>query len=140
MATETAGQSPVLMQNTMKIADGRMEEYQAAIRRAVDFVEEHGPQLMVRVFIDEPRMQAHSFQLYRDCDAIRAHWRMSEPYIADVMEHCSVESLVVYGDPDEDVRTALSPDSTPFPVRIIPLFTGFLRLPEPGAGTGDGET
>jgi hypothetical protein len=132
-----AGRTPVLMHNTMKIAEGRLEDFREAVRRAVGFVEEHGPQLMVRVFVDEPGMRAHSFQLYADSDAVRAHWRMSEPYITEVMEHCSVESLEVYGDPDEEVRAALTP-GTPgrFPVRITPLFTGFLRLanPEPGEG------
>ena len=132
---EPAGRTPVLLHNTMKIAEGRLDGFREAVRRAVGFVEVHGPQLMVRVFVDEPELRAHSFQLYADSDAVRAHWRMSEPYIAEVMEHCSVESLEVYGDPDEDVRAALAPGTAgPFPVRIVPLFTGFLRLPDPAPG------
>lgn len=120
--------SPVLMHNTMKIAERRLEEFREAISRAVGFAEEHGPQLMVRVFVEEDGMRAHSFQLYGDSEAIRVHWKLSDPYIAGVMEHCSVERLVIYGDPDDEVRAALAPDAAPFPVSITPLFTGFLRL------------
>lgn len=120
--------SAVLMHNTMKITEGHLEGFRDAVRRAVGFVEEHGPQLMVRVFVDESEMRAHSFQLYRDSEAIRTHWKLSDPYIAGVMEHCSVERLDVYGDPDEQVRAALAPGASgPFPVSITPLFTGFLR-------------
>jgi hypothetical protein len=79
-------------------------------------------------------MRAHSFQLYADSEAVRTHWKLSDPYIADVMEHCSVERLDVYGDPDQEVREALGPTTGgPFPHSVTPLFTGFLRMP--GAGT-----
>lgn len=128
-AEDAARSGPLLLHNTMKITEGHLDGFREAVRRAVDFVEEHGPQLMVRVFIDEARLRAHSFQLYGDSDAVRTHWRLSDPYIAAVMEHCSVERLDLYGDPDADVRAALEPGGPgPFPVSITPLFTGFLRL------------
>jgi hypothetical protein len=130
---ETAGSGPVLLHNTMRITEGHLDGFREAVRRAVGFVEEHGPQLMVRVFIDEARLRAHSFQLYGDSDAVRTHWKLSDPYIAAVMEHCSVERLDVYGNPDAGVRAALEPGRPgPFPVSITPLFTGFVRLD--GAG------
>lgn len=132
---ESTTGSPLLMHNTMKITPGRLEGFRDAVRRAVDFVEKHGPQLMVRVFIEEEEMRAHSFQMYADSDAIRTHWKLSDPYIAAVMEHCTVERLALYGDPDEDVRAALEP-GTAFPVSITPLFTGFLRHEGAGPDTG----
>jgi hypothetical protein len=67
----------VLFRNTMRITDGHLGGFRQAIAQAVAFAEEHGPQLMVDVFIDEERMLAHSFQLYRDSDAVRTHWRLS---------------------------------------------------------------
>ncbi|WP_433031169.1 hypothetical protein [Actinomycetospora sp. CA-053990] len=45
----------------------------------------------MQVFIDDERLLAHSFQLYPDSAAIAEHWRLSDPSIAEVMEHCSVE-------------------------------------------------
>jgi hypothetical protein len=128
-AEDAAGSGPLLMHNTMKITEGHLDGFREAVRRAVGFVEEHGPQLMVRVFVDEARLRAHSFQLYADSEAVRTHWRLSDPYIAAVMEHCSVERLDVYGNPDAEVRAALEPGGPgPFPVSITPLFTGFVRL------------
>lgn len=120
--------APLLLHNTMRIRPGHLEQYRAAVRRAVEFVEEHGPQIMVQVFIDEEGMAAHSYQLYPDSDAILAHWKLSDPYIQDVMEHCTVERLEMYGEPDERVRAAMSPvDTSAVPQRTLPRLIGFLR-------------
>lgn len=120
--------SPLLLHNTMRIRPGRLEEYKAAVRRAVVFVEEHGPQIMVQVFIDEERLEAHSFQLYPDSEAILAHWKLSDPYIQDVMQHCTVERLEMFGEPDERVRSAMSPvDTSDVSQRTFPRLIGFLR-------------
>ncbi|MHC0433597.1 hypothetical protein ACX6XY_26030 [Streptomyces sp. O3] len=113
----------------MRISDGHLEGFRDATARAVEFVERHGPQLMVEVFIDERRLLADSFQLYSDSDAVRAHWQMSAPYIDDVMDHCRVERFEVFGEPDADVvagvRKALGDQVSP---SFSPRFTGFLRV------------
>ena len=101
--TRSTRHAPLLLHNTMRITDGHLDEFRAAVERAVEFVEEHGPQLAVQVFIDNDRLLAHSFQLYPDSAAIVRHWELSDPYIAEVMEHCSVENLDMYGEPEEDV-------------------------------------
>jgi hypothetical protein len=120
--------APLLLHNTMRIRQGHLDEYRTAVRRAVEFVEEHGPQIMVQVFVDEERMEAHSFQLYPDSDAILAHWKLSDPYIQEVMEHCTVERLEMYGEPDERVRAAMAPvDTSAVPGRTLPQLIGFLR-------------
>jgi hypothetical protein len=120
--------SPLLLHNTMRIRPGHLEQYKAAVQRAVEFVEEHGPQIMVQVFIDDERLEAHSFQLYPDSDAILAHWKLSDPYIQDVMQHCTVERLEMFGEPDERVRSAMSSDNTgDVSRRTFPRLIGFLR-------------
>jgi hypothetical protein len=55
----------------MRITEGRLDEFRAAVERGVAFVAEH--------------------------------WGLSDQCIAEVMEHCSVESLGMYGEPEEDV-------------------------------------
>ncbi|OLT46968.1 hypothetical protein BJF85_00460 [Saccharomonospora sp. CUA-673] len=120
---------PILFRNTMRITDGHLEEFRDAVRRAVEFVEAHGPQLMVDVFVDEERMVAHSYQLYRDSDAIREHWQLSDPYIRGVMEHCAVESFEVHGDPDDDIRAGLRPMAEGgVPLTITGRTVGFARF------------
>jgi hypothetical protein len=119
----------LLFRNTMRVTEGHLEEFRGAIDRAVSFVEQHGPQLMVEVFVDEERLLAHSFQLYRDSDAVREHWKLSDPYIQDVMAHCTVEHFEVFGAPDEDlaagIRESLGDQLAP---AFSPRFTGFVRF------------
>lgn len=119
----------LLFRNTMRVTEGHLEEFRGAIDRAVSFVEQHGPQLMVEVFVDEERLLAHSFQLYRDSDAVREHWKLSDPYIQDVMAHCTVEHFEVFGAPDEDLATGIreSLGDQLAPV-FSPRFTGFVRF------------
>ncbi|GAA2406425.1 hypothetical protein GCM10010420_37940 [Streptomyces glaucosporus] len=119
----------LLFRNTMRITDGHLESFRDAIARAVEFARRHGPQLMVETFLDEERMLAHSFQLYRDSDAVRTHWRLADPYIREVMEHCRVERFEVFGEPDADVtagvRSALGEQC---PLTFHPRIAGFVRL------------
>jgi hypothetical protein len=134
---ETTHSTTLLFHNTMRITDGHLEEYREAIRRAVDFTREHGPQLMVEVFLDEERMLGHSFQLYADSESVLLHWKLSDPYIKGVMEHCSVQAFDVYGEPSRAVLDGLPTSSTDLPVTVHPRMAGFTRPP---GGRGPGGT
>ena len=124
MADET-----LLFHNTMRIREGHLDEFRASIVKAVDFVREHGPQLMVEVFIDADAMRAHSFQLYADDESVLKHWELSDPYIREVMEHCTVERFEVFGRPGERILEGLrAPGGASFPVTITPRLTGFTRV------------
>ncbi|MFI9537875.1 hypothetical protein ACIG56_32120 [Nocardia fusca] len=117
----------ILFHNTMRITDGHIDEFKTAVRRAVDFVSEHGPQQMVQVFLDEERGLAHSFQLYPDSEAVLAHWKLADPYIQGVMEHCEVQSFETYGELSAEVISGLSSGPAGAPA-VRPLLTGFTRL------------
>ncbi|MEV2276512.1 hypothetical protein AB0I72_13060 [Nocardiopsis sp. NPDC049922] len=130
MATKDSG--TLLFHNTMRITEGHLEGFRRAIRRAVEFAEEHAPQLMVEVFLDEERMLAHSFQLYADSASVLEHWELSDPYIQDVMEHCSIHAFEVYGDPEQAVVDGIASSPFEVPVTYRPRMTGFTRL-TPGA-------
>ncbi|RZQ61379.1 hypothetical protein [Amycolatopsis suaedae] len=119
----------LLFRNTMRINDGQLEGFRAAIERAVDFAQRHGPQLMVQTFVDEERMLAHSFQLYRDSEAVRTHWKLADPYIREVMEYCTVETFEVFGEPDPDVADGVR--SAVGEVTISPRIAGFVRFAAP---------
>ena len=121
--------APLLLHNTMRITAGHLEGFRRAVEKAVAFVEEHGPQLAVQVFIDDERLVAHSFQLYPDSGAIVRHWSLSDPFIRDVMEHCTVERLEMYGEPEEDVvGDVFRPDvAGVVPRTVVPRLIGFVR-------------
>jgi hypothetical protein len=117
----------LLFRNTMRITPGHTEAFREAILAAVAFAEEHGPQLMVDVFIDEEQQTATSFQLYPDSAAVLRHWQLSDPYIADVMAHCRVERFEVFGEPSADVRAGFG-GINDMDVTIHPRLTGYLKL------------
>jgi hypothetical protein len=123
----------LLFRNTMRITPGHEVEFRAAIVDAVDFARTHAPQLLVDVFVDDEAGTATSFQIYADSDSVERHWELSDPYIARVMEHCTVERFEVFGSPSDAVRAGLarSPD---LPVRILPRLTGYLHAMPVNAG------
>ncbi|MBO8185238.1 hypothetical protein [Streptomyces spirodelae] len=125
----------LLFRNTMRITDGHLESFRDAIVRAVDFARQHGPQMMVETFVDEEQLLAHSFQVYRDSDAVRLHWKLADPYIQEVMEHCRVEHFEVFGEPDDDVAASLrSALGEQCPPTFSPRITGFVRFPAGSQG------
>lgn len=117
----------ILFRNTMRITDGHLKEFRRAIREAVEFVEQHGPQLMVQTFIDERRMLAFSYQLYSDSESILRHWKLADPYIARVMAHCTVEDFQIHGEPSEAVMNGLRGMVEDGRATVTPRLAGFVR-------------
>lgn len=131
------GSKLIMLVNTMEIKEGRLAEFRESVERAVRFAEEHGPQLMVNVYIDEDNMRAQSVQLYPDSDAILPHWQLSDPYIKAVSENITVRRLQYFGQPDERVMNGVTPISREgVELTVTPHLTGFARFPE-AALTGE---
>ncbi|WP_028034575.1 hypothetical protein [Chelativorans sp. J32] len=118
----------LLFRNVMKITAGRREPFCAAVRQAIEFVEQHGPQLMVRTFIDDEAMRAVSFQLYRNSADVLRHWELSDPYIQAVSQHCTVEAFEVYGTPSKEVIAGLSQFLSDGRGLIVKPLVGFSRF------------
>ncbi|MEO3749637.1 hypothetical protein [Streptomyces sp. B6B3] len=118
----------LLFRNTMRVTPGHLDAFSAAIRRAVEFAEREAPQILVDVFLDERELRATSFQLYADSQAVLRHWRLSDPYIQEVMRHCTIERFEVFGDPSEAVRAGLPTPDDGIDVSLTPRLTGYARL------------
>lgn len=129
-ASEADTNSRLMFRNTMQIAPGHFTEFKKAIEDAVDFAEQHAPQIMVDVFIDDERRTATSFQIYPDSEAVLQHWKLSDPYIAGVMEHCAVVKFEVFGSPSEEVRNGLGQMSG-VATSMQSRLTGYLKLDVP---------
>lgn len=135
LAERAALDQRLIFRNTMRITPGHVDEYRRAIVDAVGFAEANAPQVMVDVFIDEDDLTATSFQIYADSDAVLRHWQLSDPYIAEVMRHCTVAAFEVFGHPSDEVRAGLT--STPdLPVTTLPRLVGYLQA---GGGSRAGE-
>lgn len=126
--TATGTADRLLFRNTMHITPGHLEPFRRAVRRAVEFAERHGPQLLVDVFVDEEELTCTSFQLYADSDAVLRHWELSDPYIKEVMEHCTVGRFEVFGNPSDAVRAGLPPAVDGTEVAITPRLTGYAAV------------
>ncbi len=118
----------IIIRNVMRITEGRLERFREAVRQAVEFVEQHGPQLTVRTFIDEAGMRAVSFQLYRNSDDILRHWQMSDPHIQAVSEHCTVETIEICGSVSKEVEAGFAAFVADGRGRIVQPFAGFSRF------------
>jgi hypothetical protein len=122
--------SPILFVTTFQIESGALEKFKEAVRKSTDFLEANGPQLMAEVCIDEKEMRAHGIQIHRDSESILAHWKLSDPYMRDVMQHITTTRVDIYGQPNEAVMEGMRRLSSQGAViTATPLFAGFSRLP-----------
>lgn len=112
-STRATPHEPFLLRNTLQITTGHLDSFTRAIQHAV-----------------EPHMLAYSFQLYRDSQSIIDHWQMSDPYIREVMKHCTVQRLDVYGQSNKAAQDGIAQSSSDdVIVTVTPRFNGFTRLP-----------
>jgi hypothetical protein len=49
---------PIIFMTTMKIHEGKTEEFQEGLRKSMAFLEANGPQLMAETYIDLEKMIA----------------------------------------------------------------------------------
>lgn len=119
----------IMQLTTFEIENGKLEAFKESIEKAVSFAEENGPQLMVEVYIDEENMRAHSCQIQPDSESILSHWEMSDPYIDDVMQSCTLKRLDIYGQPNDTVMEGMSRSSEDGAIMTVtPHFTGYNRF------------
>lgn len=120
--------SPVLLRNIMAFDRQHAAEFKRAIVNAVEFAYQHAPQLMAQTYVDDEKGLCYSFQLFEDSDAILRHWQVSDPSITEVMRHCVIRSMDVYGNPSKAVRDRIVNAVGEARVSFTPALVGFSRL------------
>ena len=122
---------PIVFITTFQIENGTLEKFKEAVRKSMDFLETHGPQLMAEVYIDENEMRAHGVQVHRDSESILTHWQLTDPYMRDVMRYVTTTRVDIYGQPNEAVMEGMRRLSSQGAVlSVTPRFAGFSRLPD----------
>ena len=120
----------ILFITTFQIQNGALEKFKEAVQKSTDFYEVNGPQLMAEVCIDESEMRAHGVQIHRNSESILAHWKLSDPYMRDVMQYITTTRVDIYGQPNEAVMEGMRRLSSQGAViSVTPLFAGFDRFP-----------
>ena len=99
-----------------------------SVKNSLAFVQENGSQLLVEVYVDEENLRVYSFQLYDTSESNLTHWRMSDPYIRDVMQHYTMERLDVSEWPEDAVMESLRPFSEDGVLTVTPRSAGFARF------------
>jgi hypothetical protein len=118
----------ILVRNVMKITPGKLDAFREAVKEAIDYVEQHAPQLMVRTYIDEREMRAVSLQLYANSQDVLRHWELSDPYIQKVSANCTVEQIEIYGEPSGEVTAGIARFIREGRGRIMKPLAGFSRF------------
>lgn len=121
----------IMLITSFDIHPGKLAAFNDAIAKAVAFARDHGPQLLVEVYIDDDALRAHSCQIQPDPAAILRHWQMADPHIAAVMDCCSMTRIEIFGTPGRAVLDGMEPLAREgVRIRITPGFTGFARFPD----------
>jgi hypothetical protein len=122
---------PIVFITTMAIHEGKLEEFKEATAKSIKFLEENGPQMMASVHIDEDQMIANGLQVHRNSDSILQHWQLADPYMRDVMQYTTTESVAIYGQPNDAVIAGMQRlASVGATVVVRPRLAGFSRFPE----------
>lgn len=125
-ARQTTG--AILICNTMAYDRGHAAEFKLAVIDAVEYASKNAPQLMVQVYLDEENALCYSFQLFQNSEAILHHWKISDPNISEVMKYCVIQSMEVYGHPNEAVRNGILGSVGKAGVSFTPELSGFHRF------------
>jgi hypothetical protein len=74
-------------------------------------------------------MHAYSCQIQPNPESVARHWKISDAYIAEVMKHCVLRRLDVYGMPNADIRhRVLQLCEQGIKVQIRPPFASFDKI------------
>lgn len=120
---------PIAFVTTLRIHDGKLQEFKAATQRSLAFAEENGPQVMAGIYIDEDDMRAHGFQVHRDSESILKAWQTMDPHIKEVLQHSSTTRVDIYGQPNEAVMEGMQRLSGQgATLTVTPRHTGFVRF------------
>lgn len=128
MANNLQTSGAILLRNTMAFDRNHAAEFKQAILNAVEFARKNAPQLMVHVYIDDEQALCYSFQLFQSSEAILEHWKISDPNISEVMKYCVVQSMEVYGTPNDTVRNGILGSIGDGKAVFTPELIGFHRL------------
>lgn len=120
---------PIAFITTLKIHDGKLEEFKAATTKSIAFAEENGPQVLAGVHIDEKDMRAHGFQVHRDSESILKTWQVMDPNIREVLQYSTTTRVDIYGQPNEAVMEGMKRlAGEGVTLTVTPRHAGFVRF------------
>jgi quinol monooxygenase YgiN len=94
----------------LAIKPGELASFRALMSDMVTAIETNEPgTLNYELFISEDERTCHIYERYRDAEAVRAHLaNFSQGFADRFAAAVEVTRFTVYGDPDDEVREAVS--------------------------------
>jgi hypothetical protein len=101
--------TPIRLIVRMQVKPGRVEDFK---RYAEDYslkVKESEPAtLAYECFLNESGTESYQNELYADSQSFLLHFAIFQAQLDSALEVCSIEDVLVLGDPDEQVVEKLS--------------------------------
>ncbi len=108
----------------VSIRDGRFDEFKALMEEMVESTRKESGTLAYEWFLSEDSKSCHIYERYSDSDAVMTHLANFGSNFADRFVECvEPKSMIVYGEPADEVRTALDA----FGAEFLSSFGGFSR-------------
>ena len=136
MASES-GPDVIVYVDHSDIHEGRLEDLKAGIRRLVDFIESHEPQLVAYGFhLDEELGHMTVVAVHPDSESLETHMEVGVPEFRKLSDMITLRRIEVYGSISYRARVMLEQKALllgPAGVTVEERFSGFAR--EAAVGT-----
>jgi hypothetical protein len=115
------------------IHEGRIDDLKAGIRRLVDVIESHEPQLIAYGFhLDETAARMTVVAVHPDSASLELHMEIGTPEFRRLADMITLQQIDVYGSLSDKALTMLKEKATMLggrALRVHERFAGFARLP-----------
>lgn len=92
----------------VSVREGRLDDFRSLMNEMVESTQMEAGTLSYEWFLSEDDTECHIYERYADSDAVMVHLGNFGPKFASrFMESVEPTSLSVYGEPSDEVRTAL---------------------------------
>lgn len=110
---------------SVTVKDGQLENFRSLMKEMVKSTKANEPgALIYEWFISEDGKTIHLYERYQDSEAVMTHLSNFGEHFAQRFLNCvNISSMDVYGEPNEEVRKALTAQGATF----LGSFGGFVR-------------
>ena len=130
----------IIVVDTSRIADGKLDDVQAAFRDLAGFVDANEPDAIAyQVHVDEKAAEVTVIQVHPDSTSAERHMIIAGPRFAPFAALLHLERIDVYGEPSEQLLTLLGKKAELLggaALRVHPTHAGFVRAADGGRRDG----
>lgn len=93
---------PIVFIDTLRIHQGKLADFEQAVREVAELVESSEPQLIAyAVYVDAAGTEATGLQIHPDSESMERHLAVAGPAFGRIMELVDLVRVEIYGEPDD---------------------------------------